>query len=218
MATSSRSAERFKYGICLNDECPMCKSKTVQQIPMRKDLVCSESGKPLRESLPPGRKGLPKPSLYGLSAAALVAIGLGALFATGTFESKDEGDAQVVDTIEKVEQKDSVVAEPVAEPVKEESAQAAPQAPKPAAQPVKTEPKPASGTVNLGYGTYTGATNAAGQPHGSGTITYNSAHQSVESKDYVAQPGETVTGVFRDGKVQTVIWYKSDGTQQRVNR
>jgi len=53
MATSSRSAERFKYGICLNDECPLCKEKKVQQIPMRKDLVCSECGKPLRECPPP---------------------------------------------------------------------------------------------------------------------------------------------------------------------
>ena len=39
MATSSRSAERFKYCICLNDECTLCKEKKVQQIPMRKDLL-----------------------------------------------------------------------------------------------------------------------------------------------------------------------------------
>lgn len=74
------------------------------------------------------------------------------------------------------------------------------------------------GTINLGYGTYSGKINSAGQPHGSGTITYNSAHKIVESKDYVAQSGETVTGTFRDGKLQTGQWYKNDGTQQRVNR
>ena len=74
MATSSRSAERFKYGICLNDECPMCKQKTVQQIPMRKDLVCQnpECGKPLRECPPPKKPGLPVGLIIGIIAFLLV--------------------------------------------------------------------------------------------------------------------------------------------------
>ena len=74
MATSSRSAERFKYGICLNDECPMCKQKKVQQIPMRKDLVCQnpECGKPLRECPPPKKSGLPVGLIIGIIAFLLV--------------------------------------------------------------------------------------------------------------------------------------------------
>lgn len=74
MATSSRSAERFKYGICLNDECPMCKQKTVQQIPMRKDLVCQnpECGKPLRECPPPKKPGRPVGLIIGIIAFLLV--------------------------------------------------------------------------------------------------------------------------------------------------
>lgn len=74
MATSSRSTERFKYGICLNDECPMCKQKKVQQIPMRKDLVCQnpECGKPLRECPPPRKSGAPTGLIIGIIAFLLV--------------------------------------------------------------------------------------------------------------------------------------------------
>lgn len=72
--------------------------------------------------------------------------------------------------------------------------------------------------IDLGYGIYNGSANSAGQPHGSGTIRYYTPHKIVESKDYVAQRGESVTGTFRDGKLQTGQWYKNDGTQQRVNR
>lgn len=80
MASSSRSAERFKYGICLNDECSLCKEKKVQQIPMRKDLVCSECGKPLRECPPPKKKGI-DPKLIGIIAAVvIIGSGIAAFF------------------------------------------------------------------------------------------------------------------------------------------
>lgn len=81
MATSSRSAERFKYGICLNDECPLCKEKKIQQIPMRKELVCTnpECGKPLRECPPPqkGPKWKKIAAIVG-AVAGIAAIGGGA--------------------------------------------------------------------------------------------------------------------------------------------
>ncbi len=44
---------RYRYGICLNDECPCCKDKSVLQIVARKEFVCPECGKPLREVAPP---------------------------------------------------------------------------------------------------------------------------------------------------------------------
>ena len=77
MSTSSRSAERFKYGICLNDECPLCKEKKIQQIPMRKDLICSnpECAKPLREC-PPPKSGTDFKKI-GIIAAVLAVIGGG---------------------------------------------------------------------------------------------------------------------------------------------
>lgn len=80
MPTSSRSAERFKYGICLNDECPLCKEKKIQQIPMRKDLVCSnpDCAKPLREC-PPPKSGtdFKKIGIIAAVIAILVACGFG---------------------------------------------------------------------------------------------------------------------------------------------
>lgn len=80
MARSSQrsNTERFKYGICLNDECPKCKEKTVQQIAMRKEFVCEECGNELREC------PLPKKSnnklLIIIVAAVVVVIG-GIMFA-----------------------------------------------------------------------------------------------------------------------------------------
>lgn len=54
------------------------------------------------------------------------------------------------------------------------------------------------GTVNLPYGSYTGDLKN-GKPHGYGTITYTVSHRIVSSKDFVANPGDTFEGEFRDG-------------------
>ena len=79
MTRQARSQERFKYGICLNDECPKCKQKTVQQVPMRKDLVCSECGKEMREC-PPPKKGINGKRIAaivgGLLAVAAIVLGI----------------------------------------------------------------------------------------------------------------------------------------------
>lgn len=95
MATSSRSTERFKYGICLNDECSLCKEKKVQQIPMRKDLVCSECGKPLRECPPPKKKGMDS-RLIGIIAAILLVLA-GAGFGIYSFMGGTKIDKIVLD-------------------------------------------------------------------------------------------------------------------------
>lgn len=71
MARTSSSAERFKYGICLNDECPLCKSKKVQQLPMRKDMICEECKKPLRECPPP-----PPPPIRLIAIIIATVLGL----------------------------------------------------------------------------------------------------------------------------------------------
>ncbi len=90
MATSSRSTERFKYGICLNDECSLCKEKKVQQIPMRKDLVCTECSKPLREC-PPPKQGPDWKKIAAIigAIAGIAAIGGGIYALTGASKSKE---------------------------------------------------------------------------------------------------------------------------------
>ena len=66
------SSERLKYGICLNDECSLCKSKQVQSVPMRKELICSECGKELRECPPPKKKS--KTSIAIIIATIIIAL------------------------------------------------------------------------------------------------------------------------------------------------
>lgn len=78
MASKNASRDRFKYGICLNEDCPMSKTKEVQQISMRSELVCKECGMELRECPPPKKSNL-KPLIIVL--VTLVVIG-GAATAT----------------------------------------------------------------------------------------------------------------------------------------
>lgn len=67
------------------------------------------------------------------------------------------------------------------------------------------------GTVNLGYGIYTGDLKN-GKPHGHGTIKYKSSHKIVSSKEFVANAGDEFEGDFRDGKISGNIGYwKHDG-------
>ena len=71
--------------------------------------------------------------------------------------------------------------------------------------PVKN---PNYGTVNLGYGTYTGDLKN-GKPHGHGTIVYSTSHKIVNSADYYASRGDKFEGDFRDGRISggTGYWY-----------
>lgn len=122
MARSNRSQERFKYGICLNDECPKCKEKTVQQVPMRKDLVCSECGKEMREC-PPPRKSNKGKRIAAIVAGvvALAAIILCIIYVTKSCgKTKAGGDVDTTDidttvvdtTATQPEGPDSTVTEP----------------------------------------------------------------------------------------------------------
>lgn len=71
------------------------------------------------------------------------------------------------------------------------------------------------GTVNLGYGTYTGDLKN-GKPHGYGKITYKTSRKIVSSKDFVANPGDTFEGEFRDGKISGLGYWKHDGNETAV--
>ena len=75
-STRTNERLRYRYGICLNDNCEKCKSKEVQEIPTRKDFVCQnpECGKPLRECPPPKKGGGKKLLGIILCLVALVAI------------------------------------------------------------------------------------------------------------------------------------------------
>lgn len=84
-------------------------------------------------------------------------------------------------------------------------------------QPKPTTPQPQNGrgTVDLGYGTYTGELKN-GKPHGHGIITYKSSQKIVSSKEFVANPGDTFEGEFRDGKISGLGYWEHDGNQTAV--
>ena len=238
MAISHRSAERFKYGICLNDECSLCKSKTVQQIPMRKDLVCSECGKPLRESLPPKSKGLNKPILIGIIAVAVLLIALAVCYFTGVFDGKKDTpvpisaapdttqvtpapvDTTAVDTTETISVPSNTeleIAKAEAEKAKAEAEKAKAEAAKARATTNVSVPSPATavssnGSLTLSYGKYTGAIKN-GYPNGQGKLVYTTSRQinKYDTKGRIAQPGDYVQGVFVNGFFTIGKHYNSAG-------
>ena len=197
---------RFRYGICLNDSCSKCKTKEVQEIPARKELVCAECGKPLRECPPP-----PPPfnwKLYGGIAAVVLGLGGGAaaMFMGGGEEAAEAPAAPQTEQVDSTKTDSTQVAAPVEEapapettPKKEEPKQPATSEPK---EPKQTSPK------NPSWGSYSGERNAAGKPNGSGILKIT---RSTTINGETAQPGERIEGVFRDGYVNMGKWYKSDG-------
>ena len=82
---------------------------------------------------------------------------------------------------------------------------------------VTPKSNPNYGTVNLGYGTYTGDLKN-GQPHGHGTIVYSTSHKIVNSADYYAKRGDKFEADFRDGRISGGIgyWYH-DGDITAIN-
>lgn len=216
MASNRSERVRNRYGICLNDSCSKCKTKEVQEIPARKDFICAECGKPLRECPPPPPPVNLKKIIGGVVVALL--IGGGAAFALlggGDEKTAPEPEVVVIDTVPA--QKPEVPAE---EP-KEEKKTAAPAVKE---APKKVAPKPAhmpgeryKGTLDLGYGKYAGDI-VDGKPDGAGVLTYTKQQKVVSTKDVVAEPGERIEGVFENGKATFVTLYKKDGNTVKVHR
>ena len=214
---------KYKYGICLNDECEKCKSKEVQQIPMRKDLVCETCGKELREC-PPPKKSSKTPLIAGGAAVVLAAIiGIGYVASSDNSSKKEPAtitataDSTIVADSAKVEsvEKDS----PAEETAPVQTAEASPkQQPASVEQPSKQKPStttassPSSGTLRLSYGKYTGSIKN-GYPHGQGKLTYTTSRQINRNdvKGRTADAGDYVIGEFYNGFVVYGKHYDSAG-------
>ena len=204
---------RYRYGICLNDNCEKCKSKEVQEIAARKDFVCQnpECGKPLRECPPPKKGGNTK--LIAIIACVVVVLAIiGGIFAMSGGESKPAPVEATVapvnsDSIKAAQMeaenqrlKDSIAAA-AAEAQKKEAEQ------KPVAEP-KTAPKPAGGSKNLGYATFKGS-----WPNDvNGRMVFKTSHviDSKDPKGRVAEAGDYVIGEWADGHLVQGIWYGAD--------
>ena len=217
MATTRNSDRiRYRYGICLNDNCEKCKSKEVQEIPARKDFVCQnpECGKPLRECPPPKKGGNTK--LIAIIAAVVVLIAIiGGIIALSGGESEPKAPESTVvapvdsDSIkaakaaaEQQRIKDSLDAVAAAEAAKKQEAEK------------KTEPKtapnpaPTGGSKNLGYATFKGS-----WPNDvNGRMVFKTSHviDSKDPKGRVAEAGDYVIGEWSDGHLVQGIWYGAD--------
>ncbi len=234
MATSRKSERiRFRYGICYSENCPKCKSKEVQAILARKELVCAECGKPLHEC-PPPKKSSNKPLIIGIVVAvAVIACGMGAYFLF--FRSAPEEEVAVDEAVEQVEkmqpealpadtlQTDSVT-ENATPPVDNEEV-SEPAASNQQASPVQqasgnvsnassrnSGSTSQSGSVNLGYGTYQGEM-SGGKPHGQGKLVYSrqTVISKYDPKARTAEAGEYVQGVFSNGYPTIVKHYDANG-------
>ena len=213
MAERNTDRIRYRYGICLNDNCEKCKSKEVQEIPARKEFVCPECGKPLRECPPPKKGGNTK--LIGIIAGVVVLLAIiGCIIAfSGGSEEKPaptpvpevkENTVSIKAAQEAAEQqriKDSLDAVAAAEAAKKQEAEKK-------TEPAPVEPKPASGSKNLGYATFKGS-----WPNDvNGRMVFTSSHviDSKDPKKRVAEAGDYVIGEWADGHLVQGIWYGSD--------
>lgn len=227
--TRNNDRVRYRYGICLNENCEKSKSKEVQEIPARKDFVCSnpECGKPLRECPPPKKGGNKKLIAIIAGIVALLAIVGGIFFMSGGSSKTEPANTTVaaVDSdsikvaIAQAEQqrvKDSLqaVADSLSKVAEQAKANQAPvAAPTSAAKSAATPapaPKPAasSGSKNLGYATFKGS-----WPNDvNGRMVFTSSHiiDSKDPKKRVAEAGDYVIGEWADGHLVQGIWYGSD--------
>ena len=223
MATNRNSEHlRYRYGICLNDNCQKCKNKEVQQVSVRKDFVCEECGKPLREC-PPPKSGPNKMVIAAIAAVIVIAVGVGCFlgFSGGdTPEStpvdslnvQSDSLSQSSDTVtvvrtDTIKQIDTVTIEKTVEKVE------TPKAIKTTTTTTKTSKASGStkGSVNLGYAKFTG-TVSGGKPNGQGTMRFTSSHviDSRDPKGRVAAAGAYVIGEWVSGKLVQGRWYGSD--------
>lgn len=202
----------MKTGTCMNLDCDNYKKEI--EVEPGGEFECPLCHQPLREGK--GRSGGNTPGsnkkktmmiVGGLVVAIAVGVGItmsignkSATPATPLQEIKADTNSAKVDT-------PTVVAPPkVVDTPKEEPEETKPDTPK-----LLT----GKGTVNLKYGVYTGDLKD-GKPHGHGTITYKTSSKIVPSKEFVANPGDTFEGEFRDGKISGLGYWKHDGDETAV--
>lgn len=214
-------------GLCRNEECELCDQ--IQEVE-KSNFVCEKCGKPL---IPFGgnntggnwMKKHGKQLVIGTVAIVVVCGGiiLGLTQWPDGDGKKKPGTTLNVNSVDTVKKESVIVKDSVN--VKD-SVEVCEKQPKIQPQkevrtgekhkPIKAvQSKNGKGTVNLGYGIYTGDLKN-GQPHGYGTITYRTRHQIVSSKDFWANPGDRFQGDFRDGRISGIGYWYHDGEQTAI--
>lgn len=239
--TNNHNRTRSRWGMCLNDTCEKSKNHERIEIVGRKDFVCPECGKPLKECPPP--TSTPWGKYVAIAAAVLVLGGGGAYFAFSGNEksAKSLATDQTPETTEKPAVDSAAVAQaeedtmPAATPATTDNApteQTEPAKPEEKVNTPKTVEKTKGngttkktqpsqpvnrpyGTVRVAYGSYTGDLRN-GKPHGHGTVKFSTTYTINSS--IVAHAGDSYEGEFRDGRISGGPGYWShDGDKKYVN-
>ena len=196
-----------KVGTCVNIDCDNYKQDV--EVEPGGEFECPICHQPLREKAT-GPAPDPDPRMRILLIVAAVLVLGGGGYGLYSYLNGDKEPETVVEQ-----------PKPVAPETPKDTATVAPEEPKVATpEPKRVDPKPTTpqngrGTVDLGYGTYIGDLKN-GKPHGYGTITYKKEQKIVPSKDFVAQPGDTFEGEFRDGRISGLGYWNHNGNKTAV--
>jgi len=196
-----------KVGTCVNIDCDNYKQDV--EVEPGGEFECPICHQPLREKTT-GPAPDPDPRMRILLIVAAVLVLGGGGYGLYSYLNGDKEPETVVEQ-----------PKPVAPETPKDTATVAPEEPKVVTpEPKRVDPKPTTpqngrGTVDLGYGTYTGDLKN-GKPHGYGTITYKKEQKIVPSKDFVAQPGDTFEGEFRDGRISGLGYWNHNGNKTAV--
>lgn len=195
--TKRHKSEHLKYGICLNDECPKCKEKVVQQMPMRKEFVCEECGKELYEC-PPPKPSINKKLILFIVIVVIAIGGVIAILLNSDIIAKIK--CKLFSTCCETGTVSDTETDTNAEVVV------------PVMIPDKKQEISSSGVLSLSYGEYHGETKK-GYPHGQGRLTYTTTRviNHNDSKQRKANPGDYIIGRFFNGFALYVKHYNSSG-------
>ena len=78
----------------------------------------------------------------------------------------------------------------------------------------KFNPTHGYGTVKLSYGIYTGRLSKDGKPNGTGKLKFTQSYRL--NSEYMAQPGESIEGIFENGIPKIITYYKKDGSPIKI--
>lgn len=209
MNERNRRTNRFHYGICLNDECSKCRNKEIQKIPLRKELICEECGKQLRECAPVSKKNPTRYIVFGI-----IVIGLIGVFILNRTGKKDVVQ-QTSDTISNVNiHADTILTGQVVSignVVKEDSIVFS--------NETESTENQISSLYKLEFGSYDGPMNH-GKPHGyGGTIKVNCSY-NIDLKKMPAEylqvdEGDVIVSTkFIDGILRAGELHRKDGTRK----
>jgi hypothetical protein len=211
-------SELKKTGKCINfGNCAKADRNEIIELDFTEDFVCPECNSDLQEENTgkKGGKGAPKKGIIIGAIAAVVLLGGGA----AVFLSQDKDKEEIV-AGETAVTPPAVVEEPividtpvVAEPPIEEKVEE-----KKVVEKTVAEPKPSSssGTLNLGYGTYTGQIKN-GKANGSGKLVFKTSHILSEydkTQKRTAEPGDYVEGQFENNNFYSGKWFGKDNNQK----